>query len=138
MTIELAPYETLIIEGEILRNGCDKRTLTVAENARILREYEILTEDEANTPAKMLYLAIEHAFLAKANHEAIKAHIRRIADELADVAPPLKAAIDAVTVQVDANLLRAALQAARTVICEEAELLKRVYVNPPANRRARH
>lgn len=138
LVIELAPFEMAIVEDELLRNGAEPQKISVSHETRILREHEILMQEEANTPAKMLYLAIEHAFLAKTNHDVIRVHIDRIAHELAAAVPSLQEPIAHVLALVDAGELRDGLAKMRAVIAVEASILKEIYVDPLRHATAKH
>lgn len=138
LTIELAPFEMAIIDDDLVRNGAEPRKIVVSDGERVLREHEILTQEEADTPAKMLYLAVEHALLAKANHNEIHAHVHRIASEIAEVAPPLRDRISRLRFHLDQNALRCALAEARSIIAAEADILKQIYVDRPRDVTSKH
>lgn len=69
LRISLADGEKLIINGAVL--SADGRLRLVVENrASILRGPQIMSPDEANTPAKRLYYACMLAYIDEANVEA--------------------------------------------------------------------
>ena len=127
ITVELAPYELAIIDGEIMRNGPDPRFITLEHEARFLREAEILAEQDADTPSKLLYLAIEHTYLAQDNQVALKRHVLKIAEEIAFVAPELRVLITKITAAVALDELREALRLGRELIMKEKEFLDQAF-----------
>jgi flagellar protein FlbT len=63
LKLSLKPGEKFVLNGAVLANG-DKRTSLVIQNkACVLREKDILQPDDANTPARRIYLAIMMMYL---------------------------------------------------------------------------
>jgi flagellar protein FlbT len=65
LKVELKPGERIIL-GECVITNADQRTrLLIEGSAPILREKDILTADDADTPAKRIYLAIQLMYTSK-------------------------------------------------------------------------
>ena len=65
LKVELKPGERIIL-GECVVTNADQRTrLLIEGNVPILREKDILTAEEADTPAKRIYLAIQLMYTSK-------------------------------------------------------------------------
>src|SRR6478609_10760545 len=63
LKLSLKPGEKFVLNGAVLANG-DKRTRLVIQNkACVLREKDIMQPEEANTPARRIYLAIMMMYL---------------------------------------------------------------------------
>src|SRR4051812_36970195 len=63
LKLSLKPGEKFVLNGAVLANG-DKRTSLVLQNkACVLREKDIMQPEEANTPARRIYLAIMMMYL---------------------------------------------------------------------------
>jgi flagellar protein FlbT len=63
LKLSLKPGEKFVLNGAVLTNG-DKRTSLVIQNkACVLREKDILQPEDANTPARRIYLAIMMMYL---------------------------------------------------------------------------
>lgn len=63
LKLSLKPGEKFVLNGAVLTNG-DKRTSLVIQNrACVLREKDILQPEDANTPARRIYLAIMVMYL---------------------------------------------------------------------------
>ncbi|TNE66515.1 MAG: flagellar biosynthesis repressor FlbT [Alphaproteobacteria bacterium] len=58
LKLSLKPDEKLVINGAVIANGDRRATLIVHNKASILREKDILQEDEVDTPAKRIYFPI--------------------------------------------------------------------------------
>ena len=58
LKLSLKPDEKLVINGAVIANADRRTTLIVHNKASILREKDILQEEEVNTPAKRIYFPI--------------------------------------------------------------------------------
>lgn len=67
LQIELKPGEKLLIGGAVVMNGGSRCELLVLNDVPILREKDILSESEADTPAKRVYLAVQLMYVDGAN-----------------------------------------------------------------------
>lgn len=69
LKLSLKPGEKFVLNGAVLANG-DKRTSLVIQNkACVLREKDIMQPKDANTPARLVYLAIMMMYLDAENSE---------------------------------------------------------------------
>ncbi len=124
LRIDLKPNERLIIGNAAIRNG-DRRTSFVLEtNTKFLRESDIITESEADTPCKKLYVLLQVMYLVDNPFEAENQFVA-LANQLMDAAPSLSpyiAAIDAVRASGDSYK---SLKLGRELIAAEAALYAR-------------
>ncbi len=58
LKLSLKPGEKFVINGAVLTNGEKRATLIVQNKACLLREKDIMQPEEANTPARRIYLPI--------------------------------------------------------------------------------
>ena len=63
LKLTLKPGEKVIINGAVLANAGSKTALSIENSAVILREKDILTEHNANSPAKRIYYCLQLAYL---------------------------------------------------------------------------
>jgi flagellar biosynthesis repressor protein FlbT len=63
LKVELKPNERIIIGTAVVRNGDQRTSLIIEGHAPILREKDILSPKTANTPAKLIYLAIQLMYI---------------------------------------------------------------------------
>lgn len=84
LKLSLKPGETFILNGAVVRNG-DRRGVLLLENqARILREKDIMQPEEATTPARRCYFAIMQMYLSgEKEGPAYDRTMRAMADLLA-------------------------------------------------------
>ncbi len=63
LKLSLKPGETFVVNGAVLRNG-DRRGVMLLENqARVLREKDILQAEDATTPAARAYFGVMQMYL---------------------------------------------------------------------------
>ena len=67
LKINLKPHERLIIGGAVVQNGNSKCDLLVENNVPILREKDILREQEADSPCKRIYFTIQLMYVDDKN-----------------------------------------------------------------------
>lgn len=67
LQIELKPGEKMLIGGAVVMNGNSRCELLVLNDVPILREKDILSESEADTPAKRVYLTVQLMYIDGAN-----------------------------------------------------------------------
>jgi flagellar protein FlbT len=69
LKLSLKPGERFVLNGAVLANG-DKRTSLVIQNrACVLREKDIMQPEDANTPARRVYLPIMLMYLTPEDNE---------------------------------------------------------------------
>src|SRR5262249_5631713 len=73
LKITLKPRERLILGGAVLRNGTAASHLLVENEVPILRERDILSERQANSPCRRIYFAIQLMYV---DQQHLDAHLR--------------------------------------------------------------
>ena len=63
LKVELKPNERIIIGTAVVRNGDQRTSLIIEGQAPILREKDILSPKTADTPGKLIYLAIQLMYI---------------------------------------------------------------------------
>ena len=124
LKVELKPQERIIIGGCVITNT-DQRARLLIEGDRvpILREKDIMTPERADTPAKLVYLAVQLMYLSPdpmANHPTYFSLVR----DLLLTAPSAWPFIEAINNSILNGELYAALKEARKLIAHEAALLQ--------------
>lgn len=123
LKVELRPHERIIIGACVVTNT-DQRARLLIEGDRIpiLREKDILTPATADTPAKLIYLAVQLMYLAPdpmAHHPAYFSLIKDVISAMPSSWPLIEAINNHI---LNGDLYRA-LKEARKLIAHEADLL---------------
>ena len=123
LKIELKPGERLILGGCVVTNDGRRTRLAIEGAMPVLREKDIMTARQANSPAKRLYLAVQRMYTSKRtpeNYADYRALIRGIAASV----PCAKALIDSINNRILTGELYEALKETRKLIAYETELAK--------------
>lgn len=132
LKIQLKPKERVIINGAVIEGDADNRSeIVVLNNASVLRQKHILQQDEANTPVKRLYFALQMLYIEdRENHEPYKVSFAQYHKDLDETLslPVIKESLGIIKECVEKEKYYEALKVCRDLIKVEAELFK--YHNP--------
>ncbi|MCJ2086837.1 flagellar biosynthesis repressor FlbT [Methylobacterium sp. E-005] len=115
LRLELKPYERLIINGALLRNGERRSTFLVETQCKFLRESEIITESEADTACKQLHLTLTVIYLADDPAQGIDLFFRQATDLIRHV-PAAAPQVAAIAERVEAGEFYRALKLSRKLV----------------------
>lgn len=82
LKIKLKPHEKAVINGTVIQNGPRATEFIVKNFAQILREPEVMQEEDANTPAKRTYFAAQLMLLDPENAENYRSVFERFLSDL--------------------------------------------------------
>jgi flagellar protein FlbT len=125
LKVELKPQEKIIVGSCVITN-IDQRTKLLIEGERVpvLREKDILTPETADTPAKLLYLAVQLMYISPNPQEHHTVYFTVMRDLLAAV-PGSGSHIQEINNHILSGDYYKALKSARKLIEYEAQLIKR-------------
>ena len=87
LKLSLKPGEKFVINGAVIANGDRRSSLIIHNKAAILRERDIMQEEEANTPARRVYFPIMLMYLDEDGYDQYyEPFVSRIS-ELMDAIP---------------------------------------------------
>lgn len=122
LKIRLNPSERILIGGAVIRNGSTPAVLLLENTVPVLREKDILTPDQAQTPCQRLYLAVQLMYIdpdsMKKYHEAYWSLTR----EIVEAAPSTLGHLDAISSLILRGGYYQALKATQRLIRYEKEL----------------
>src|SRR5215471_10517567 len=123
LKVELKPHERIIIGSCVITNTDQRARLLIdGDNIPILREKDILTPETADTPAKLIYLAVQLMYIspdARANHGTYFNLIRDIVTTVPSAWP----IIEAINNHILNGELYQALKETKKLVAYEKELL---------------
>jgi flagellar protein FlbT len=129
LKIELKPFERLIIGGASIRNGDRRSSFIIETNTKFLRESDIITESDADTPCKRLYVTLEFVYLSDDPAEAENAFVV-VANEIIQAMPSTTPTIFRIYECLSAKEYYQALKVAKELIAYEQDLLTRASESP--------
>jgi len=122
LKVELKPGERFILGECLVTNGSQRTRLLIEGDAPILREKDIMTAKQADSPAKRIYLAVQLMYTARdprLHHETYFTLMR----ELLQAAPSAWPHVVAISNHILAGELYKALKSAKALIAYEKELV---------------
>lgn len=63
LLIDLKPGEKVIINGAVIENAGANTKIRICNDSTLLRQKEIMTEEEANSPAARVYFCLQNAYI---------------------------------------------------------------------------
>jgi flagellar biosynthesis repressor protein FlbT len=123
LKVELKPHERIIIGSCVITNTDQRARLLIdGEKVPILREKDILTPETADTPAKLVYLAVQLMYISpqpEGNHGTYFNLLR----DIVTTAPSMWPLIEGININILSGDLYQALKEARKLVAYEKKLL---------------
>ena len=137
LKVELKPHERIIIGSCVITNTDQRaRLLIEGDKIPILREKDILTPETADTPAKLIYLAVQLMYISpdpKDNHGTYFNLLR----DLVTAAPSMWPIIEGININILNSDLYQALKEARKLVAYEKKLLDHARAKQAATQAAK-
>jgi len=128
LKLSLKPGERVAVNGAVVLNGDRRANLVIENQARVLREGDIMQPEEAVTPAKRIYLSIMLMYLDPATAVQMHAEYEQRLTEFIEAAldpGALKRCADIGVLVANEDYYKA-LTACRALIAFEATRLSNV------------
>ena len=133
LKVELKAGERMILGECLITNGDQRTRLFIEGQAPILREKEIMTLEQADTPAKRIYLAVQIMYTSRdprQQHDTYFALTR----ELVEAVPSTWPYVEAISNHIMAGAMYKALKSTKALIAYEKELLDHASRNQSVRR----
>lgn len=126
LKLTLKPHEKVIIGGAVIQNGPSSSHFSIENSVPVLRQVDIMTEAQATTACRRLYLLVQLMYIDEKNsselHPLYWEHVKGIVE----AAPSTKGLLSQVSQYILDGKLYQALKQAKKLITYEEELLKHV------------
>ena len=126
LKITLKPGEKIIINGAVIKNGEKAMTFYIENKATILREKDIMREEDAITYCSKIYFIIQLMYLDGKNMVEYHNIYWRLVQDLIEAVPRATGIVDAISQNILEENYYKALKLARKLIAFEKEVLSRV------------
>jgi len=97
LKISLKPDERIIIGGAVLQNGGARSDFVIENSVPILREKDIMGLNEANSPCRRIYFAIQLMYVDDKNIEEHRATYWILVKDVTNAAPSTVGLIDQIS-----------------------------------------
>jgi len=123
LKIILKPNEKMLLGSAIVKNGNTKCSLFVENNVPILREKDILKEEDAKSPCKRIYFVIQLMYVDNDNLVEYHKKYWILVRDVVRAAPSVLPYIDLISDYIIGNQYYQALKLAKDLIHYEQEVL---------------
>jgi len=122
LKVEIKSGERIIIGGSIITNDGHRAHLNVEGHSPILREKDVMRPEDADTPCKKIYLAIQMMYLSETPDHCFRLYFELVQD-VQKAAPSMMLQIDAINNEILTGSYYKALKRAKALIDYEKELI---------------
>lgn len=126
LRLTLRPKEKFFLNGAVVVNGDNRAELTLLNDAAILREKDILTEDAVDTVCKRIYFMVQLIYIDTQNLADYQANLKTLLSDVAEAVPSIVPELDLIRELVSQRDYYHAMKIARKLISIEKELLGNV------------
>jgi len=129
LVIDLKTHEKILIGTAVITNDSQRTRLHIAGDAPILREKDVLQEEDATSPCKKLYFLVQCMYLSPAPQEYHKAYFDMI-HEIQNAAPSSTIFFMQISDFIMEGHYYKALKKAKELIEHERELIENALRQP--------
>lgn len=126
LKINLKPGEKIIIGGAVIKNGERPATLYIENKVPLLREKDIMREEDATTYCSKIYFVIQLMYIDGKNMLDYHNIYWRLVRELVEAVPRTTGIIDQISQNILEENYYQALKLAKKLMDFEKEVLKNV------------
>lgn len=127
LKITLKSRERIIIGGAVICNGSgSKCELIIENNAPVLRQKDILSEKDADSPCSRLYFIIQLMYIDQENLDIHSDTYWKIVKQVLNAAPSMTGRIDQISEHIVNGKYYQALKLAGNLIEYEQEVIRHV------------
>jgi len=126
LKLSLPRGEKLVVNGAVIKNDGPDVNLVFENQAHIMRQKDIMTLDEATSPARRIYMAIQCAYMFADRRDEHLKDFEQLLVEFCSAAPSSAQFADKIKKLAGDGDLYGALKACRKLIEYEAEILENV------------
>ncbi len=122
LVIDLKPGEKVLIGTAVITNDSQRTRLHISGDAPILREKDVMKEEDADTPCKKAYLLIQCMYMARNPKTYHKKYFDTI-NEIQHAAPKLTFLFASINEKIIEGYYYRAMKEAKELITLERDLI---------------
>ncbi len=127
LKIALKSGERIVIGGAVISNGSgSKCELVIENNAPVLREKDILSEKDADSPCSRIYFSIQLMYIDQENLDIHSDTYWKLVKQVVKAAPSMTGRIDQISEHIVNGKYYQALKLAGNLIEYEQEVIRHV------------
>jgi flagellar protein FlbT len=122
LVIDLKPHEKILIGEAVITNDAQRTRLHIAGDAAILREKDVMQEEQADTPCKKVYFLVQCMYLSSNPAEYHQKYFDLLRD-IQNAAPSTTIFFMQINDQIMSNNYYKGMKLAKQLIEHEHELV---------------
>ena len=126
LKIRLKPNERMIVGGAVITNGNTRCDLLIENKVSILRQKDIMSEKDADSPCRKIYFTIQLMYIDEENLIEHHNTYWKLVQDIVKAAPSMLALIDQISEHILNNKYYQALKLTRKLIDYEQEIIDHV------------
>ena len=128
LRISLKANERLIVGGAVVRNGSSRADLLIENDVPILRGKEVMGLEEADSPCRRIYFAIQLMYIDEKN--AVEHHklYWQLVQDVLEASPSMGPFLTDISGRIADGKFYQALKIARKLIAYEGDLIRHAAV----------
>lgn len=126
LKIGLKAGERLFVGGAVIQNGQTPCELLILNDVPLLREKDILTEEEANTHCRRIQLCVQLMYMDTANLAGYQKKYAQLVGELLSAAPSAATIVAEINHHLAFGEYYQAIKSAKRLVAYEEELIRHV------------
>jgi flagellar biosynthesis repressor protein FlbT len=126
LKIALKPNEKLIIGGAVITNGAERCSLVIENRVPILRERDIMSQQEADSPCRKIYFTIQLMYIDEGNLADHHRIYWNLVKDVAAAAPSKKLLLQQISEDILSSKYYQAMKLTRKLIAYEQEAINHV------------
>jgi len=126
LKISLRPHERLIMGNAVIENGGSRSEFMVENNIPILREKDIMSASDADSPCRRIYFVIQLMYVDEKNLAEHHNSYWELVKDVVEAAPSTLGLIDQISWYILGNKYYQALKLTKKLIEYEREAINNV------------
>lgn len=126
LKLTLKPDERVIIGGAVITNGKERSDLLIENSVPVLRQKDIMSEKDANSPCRRIYLTIQLMYVDEKNIKEYHNTYWNLVSDVVKAAPSTTGLIDQISEHILNSRYYKAMKLAQKLIDYEQEAINHV------------
>ncbi len=126
LKIILKPKEKMIIDGAVVKNAAGTAHLLIENDVPILREKDILTESDVQSPCSQIYFTIQLMYIDEQHIDGYYKTYWKLVETVIKAMPSVVVFVDQMSEAIISRKYYQALKMAKQLIDYEEEVLSNV------------
>lgn len=124
LKLKLRAGESLYLSGALIRNGSTGTELEILNKVPILREKDIMLEEDATSPCRQIYYTLQTLYLQPGSETDLLSVLSRLSVDIMKAAPSTSLHLERILDKITEKSYFEALKLARELIQYEQTLIE--------------